>query len=135
MYGEDHYFTRSSCENLKYVINKRRSILIHEQKEKANLKKKKSKKVTGEDKMQKVKEKDKGEESKVDDSENLGTQKLQIVHEGNNKETRNEVEGEYFTEIPLGNDTTEERKYAVRKNNKPKNINEVIVTGLCCSVI
>ena len=135
MYGEDHYFTRSSCENLKYVINKRRSILTYEQREKANLKKKKGKKITEEDKMQKVKEKDKVDESKLDDKEDPKTQKMQVECVEKNKGTTNEVNGEYFTEIQLGNDTSEERKYPTKKNSKPKNINEVIITGMCCSII
>jgi hypothetical protein len=131
MYGEDHYFTRSSCENLKYVINKRRSILTYEQREKANLKKKKGKKVT-EEKMQKVKEKEKAEESTLDDTEDSTTQKLHIPYEGNNNQKVNEVKGEYFTEVPLVNGTTENQKSVTKKSNKSKDINEVIVTGLCC---
>ena len=85
--------------------------------------------------MQKVKEKDKVDESKLDDKEDPKTQKMQVVCVEKNKGTTNEVNGEYFTEIPLGNDTTEERKYPPKKNSKLKNINEVIITGMCCSVI
>lgn len=135
MYGEDHYFTRSSCENLKYVINKRRSILTYEQREKANLKKKKGKKATEEEKMQKVKEKEKAEESMLDDKEDSTTQKLHIAYEGNNNQKVNEVKGEYFTEVPLVNGTTENQKSVTKKSNKSKDINEVIVTGLCCWII
>lgn len=126
MYGEDHYFTRSSCENLKYVINKRRSILTYEQKEKANLKKKKGKKLTEEEKMQKVKEKEKAEETTLDDKE---------AYEININQKANEVEGEYFTEVPLGDGTTGNQKSVTKKSKKSKDINEVIVTGLCCSII
>lgn len=135
MYGEDHYFTRSSCENLKYVINKRRSILSYEQKEKANLKKKKGKKLTEEEKMQKVKEKEKAEESTVDDKEDIKTQNLHMPYKININQKANEVEGEYFTEVPLGNGTTGNQKSVKKRSNKSKDINGVIVTGLCCSII
>ena len=85
--------------------------------------------------MQKVKEKEKAEESMRDDKEDSTTQKLHIAYEGNNNQKVNEVKGEYFTEVPLVNDTTENQKSTAKKSNKSKDTNGVIVTDVCCSII